>query len=90
MALVRVSDLLPRISYIVSRWESRFSEESRDNLRTAQKELQSIHDVLSKSAIAELAPKKRERLKRSCQSVSQVFGEEYGRAVKAADENEAL
>jgi hypothetical protein len=90
MAMVRVSDLLPRISYIVSRWESKFSKESRDNLLTAQGELQSIHDILSKSAIAELAPKQRERLIRSCQSVSQVFGEEYGRTVKAADGDEVL
>jgi hypothetical protein len=90
MALVRVTELLNRTSYIASRWESKFSKESRDNLVTAQGELQSIHDVLSKSAIAELPPKQRERLTRSCQSVSLVFGEEYGRAVTAADENEVL
>jgi hypothetical protein len=59
MALVRVTELLNRTSYIASRWESKFSEESRGNLVTAQGELQLIHDVLSKSAIAELTPNHR-------------------------------
>jgi hypothetical protein len=88
MALVRVNELLYRISYIVPRWESKFSVESRNNLLIAQEQLKSIHDVLAKCSIAEIAPKERARLTQYCQSVSLVFGKEHGKAIRAADENE--
>ena len=90
MALVRVTELLNRTSYIVQRWESQLSRQSARNLLTAQEQLKLIHSFLVKSSIAEIAPIDRERLTQYCQSVSLVFGEERGRAVRAADENEDL
>jgi hypothetical protein len=85
MALLRVSELLNLTSYSIARWDDKFSEESKNNLLSVREQLQSIHDVLAKGAIAELEPKARLRLKLACQRVSSTYSQEYGTATKLTD-----
>lgn len=86
MALLRTTDLLNATSYSMTRWGGRLTEQSRTNLVKAQRQLRSIHDVLTKNAISELHPSEKSQLARSCQRVSVIFSEEHGRAVRTADE----
>lgn len=85
MALLRTSELLNQASYFITRWETRLPEQSRANLLRAREQLLSIHDVLTRSAIAELEPAKKARLAQSCQRVNLIFSEECGAAMKATD-----
>ena len=85
MALLRVSELLNLTSYSIARWDDRFSEASKNNLLSVREQLLSIHDVLAKSAIAELEPKARARLAQACQRVNSTLSQEYGTAAKLTD-----
>jgi len=85
MALLRVGELMDRASYYIARWDNRLSERSKNNLLAAREQLTSIHDVLTKGAISDLAPRDKRSLAQSCQRVSAIFSEEYGTAVKGAE-----
>jgi hypothetical protein len=85
MALLRAGELLNQTSYYVTRWDDRLSESSRINLRRAQNKLQSINKVLTTKTISEMTPSQKSTLAQACQSVNQIFSEEYGTATKATD-----
>lgn len=85
MALLRVGELLNLTSYSIARWDDRLSEQSKNNLLAVREQLQSIHDVLTRGAIAELEPKARARLTQTCQRVTSTFSQEYGTATKLTD-----
>jgi hypothetical protein len=85
MALLRAVDLMNQTSYFVARWDARLLESSKNNLLSALAQLRSIHEVLSKSTIANLNPKAKAQLAQACQRVNTIFSEERGTAVKAAE-----
>ena len=85
MALLRAGELLNQTSYYITRWDDKLSEPSRTNLRRAQDKLQSINKVLTTKTISEMTPSQKSTLAQACQSVNQIFSEEYGTATKATD-----
>jgi len=44
-----------------------------------------IHEVLTKSAVADLSAKAKFQLAQACQQVSTFFSEEHGAAVKSSE-----
>src|SRR5882724_7580931 len=75
MALLRTSELMNQTSYFIARWDNRLSEASKNNLLAAREELRSIHGVLTKSLIANMAPKVKSQLAQACQRVNVVSSE---------------
>ena len=86
VALIRAGELMSQTSYYVARWDNRLSEGSKNNLLSAREQLRSIHEVLTKGAIADLAPKAKIQLAQACQRVNAIYSEEYGRAVKGSED----
>lgn len=86
VALLRANELIARTSYLLARWNSVLLEESTNNLNAAQERLQKVHDALMKNPIANLSPTDKRGLTHACQSVSKIFSEEHGNAVRAVDE----
>lgn len=86
MALVRTSEIMNQTSYFLARWDNRLSEGSKNNLLSAREQLRLIHKVLTKGTLADLSPKAKSELGQACQQVNAIFSEEYGRAVKASEE----
>jgi len=85
MALLRIGDLMNQASYLITRWETRLSEKSRNNLSDGVEELRSMHRVLTKSVRGTLAERRKARLATAAQRVSSIFNEERGTAAKAAE-----
>lgn len=85
MALLRAGELMNETSYFITRWDAKLSEGSRTNLRMAREQLRTIHDVLTRKSISDLTPRQRLRLTRLCRQLGLIYSEEYGMAMKAAD-----
>ena len=85
MALLRTSELTNQTSYFMARWDNRLSEGSKNNLLSVREQLHFIHEVLTKSPMADLSPKGKGQLAQACQRVNATFSEEYGRAVKVSE-----
>jgi hypothetical protein len=85
MALLRTGELLNETSYFIARWDTKLSEKSRTNLLRAREQLLSIHEVLTRKPITEMATNQKSRLTQSCQTVNHILSEEYGTAMKATD-----
>jgi len=85
MALLRVGELLNLTSYSIARWDDKLSDASKNSLLAIREQLQSIHDVLTKNAIADLEPRAKSRLTQACQRVNSTFSQEYGAATKLTD-----
>ena len=85
MALVRIGELISATSYIISRWDARLSESSKNRLLKVREQLHLVHDLLGKSAMAELGTRDRTALARFCREVPTTFVEEYGIAVREVD-----
>ena len=85
MALLRVNELMNHTSYFVARWDDKLSEQSKNNLLSARAQVRSVHEVLTKNAVASMSPKSKAQLVQACQRVSSIFCEEHGTAIKAAD-----
>jgi len=84
MALLRIGDLMRQASYLVARWEARLPKKSKDNLARAREQLRPMEAVLTKRG-AGLDPQEKAQLSLDAQRVSEIFNEEYGVAVKAAE-----
>ena len=85
MGLLRTSELMNQTSYFLARWDNRLSEGSKNNLLSVREQLHFVHEVLTKSRVADLSPKAKAQLAQACQRVNATFSEEYGRAVKASE-----
>jgi hypothetical protein len=85
MALLRTGDLLNAKSYFIARWDSKLSQQSTTNLLQVRDQLLSMHEVLNRKAIAEMAPSQKSRLAQLCLTVNHILSEEYGTAMKATD-----
>jgi hypothetical protein len=85
MALLRTSELMNHTSYFMARWDNRLSEGSKNNLLSVREQLHFIHEVLTKSTVADLSPKAKAQLAQASQRVNAIFSEEYGRSVKASE-----
>jgi hypothetical protein len=85
MALLRTSELMNHTSYFMARWDNRLSEGSKNNLLSVREQLHFIHEVLTKSPVADLSPKAKAQLAQASQRVNAIFSEEYGRSVKASE-----
>jgi hypothetical protein len=85
MALLRVGELLNQASFSVARWQGELPKSSMNNLLTARAQLQTIHDVLTKSTLADLGPRAKATLAQTCQRVNAIFSEEYGAATRRGD-----
>jgi hypothetical protein len=72
-------------SYLVARWDARLPKKSKDNLSRAREPLRSAHEVLSGNAGAVLTPEDKARLAWVGRRVSEIFNEEHGAAVEAAE-----
>jgi hypothetical protein len=84
-ALVKATDLVQQTSYLIQRWRSQLSTESRGNFLDAREQLRTIVQVLGRDQPE--ATEHRSRLAESCQRVSTIFSEERGKALRAADDN---
>lgn len=85
VALLRMGDLMNQTSYLVARWEGRLSKKSKDKLYLAREELRSAHEVLTGNAGMMLTPEDRARVVWAGQRVSEIFSEEHGAALQAAE-----
>jgi hypothetical protein len=85
MAVVRIGELISATSYTISRWDAKLSESSKNRLLKTREQLHLVHDLLGKSAIADLSAKDRTALARFCREVPTSFVEEYGVAVREVD-----
>jgi len=85
MAILRIGDLMDQTSYLVARWDARLPKKSKDNLFRAREQLRSSHEVLSGNAGAVLTLEDKARLAWVGRRVSEIFNEEYGAAVEAAE-----
>ena len=72
-------------SYFVARWGYKLSNASKDNLLSAHAQLRTIHEELTKSPITDFSQAARKRLAQACQTVSAIYSEEYGTAMRAGD-----
>ena len=85
MALVRLLELIHQTSYIISRWDAKLGESSKNRLIKTREQLHAVHDLLSKSDLAAASPRDRAALARFCREVPTVFVEEYGIVVRTVD-----
>jgi len=75
MALLRTSELMNQTSYFMARWDNRLSEGSKNNLLSVREQLHFIHEVLTKSPVADLSPKAKAQLAQASQRVNAIFSE---------------
>jgi len=85
VALLRVGELIDLTSFLLARWDSRLTKNSKDNLLTAREQLRIAHQVLSRGTFSSLPPKDRRSLSEACRRVSAILSEEHGAAVKATE-----
>jgi hypothetical protein len=86
MALIRAGELMTQTSYLVARWDNKLTEGSKNNLLSMREQLRSIHEVLTKGPMSALTPKAKMQLAQTCQRVNATYSEEYGRAVRASED----
>ncbi|SRR5260370_5249143 len=87
LAILRTTELINQTSYIITRWSSKLSIDSKNRILQAREQLHATHDLLQRVRTLEPTPKQQVELSRICRTIPVIFIEEYGIAIKAGDES---
>lgn len=88
IALVRLVELISLSSYIISRWNNKLPETSKNQLLKTREELHIIHDLLGKINIEQISSRDRNTIARFCREVPVAYEELYGVAVREIDKQD--
>jgi hypothetical protein len=85
---LRSSDLHDRTLTILNRWDKGLSNESKNNLRSAKAQLDSLRTQTTKLTAAGVAPSPRQlnQMQDSCSKIRDIFVEEHASAMRRIDE----
>ena len=80
-----ISELISATSYIITRWDAKLTELSKNRLLKTREQLHLVHDLLGKSPMGALSGRDKGMIARFCREVPVAFVEEYGTALREVD-----